>query len=79
MLHYNTRHVSSSTMLIFGRSNCFITASGIVTLCKRPYGMPVEIPLSSSLNWRRLQYVLSVTFPLQMTIQLRLTVFKQRG
>ena len=50
MLHYNTRHVSSSTMLIFGRSNCFITASGIVTLCKRPYGMPVESGLQSALN-----------------------------
>ena len=32
MLHYNPRHVSSSTMLIFRRSNCIITASGIVTL-----------------------------------------------
>ena len=28
MLHYNPRHVSSSTMLIFRRSNCIITASG---------------------------------------------------
>jgi len=32
MLHYNHRHVLSSTMLIFRRSNCIITASGIVTL-----------------------------------------------
>ena len=31
-LHYNHRHVSSSTMLIFRRTNCIITASGIVTL-----------------------------------------------
>jgi len=37
MLHDNTRHVLSSTMLIFRRSHCIITASGIVTLCKRPY------------------------------------------
>jgi len=37
MLHYNPQHVSSSTMLIFRRTNCVITASGIVTLCKRPY------------------------------------------
>ena len=29
-------------MFIFRRSNCIITASGIVTLCKRPYSMPVE-------------------------------------
>ena len=42
MLRYNPRHVSSSTVLIFSRSNCIITASGIVTLCKWPYSMPVE-------------------------------------
>jgi len=42
MLHYNPRHVSSGTMLIFRRSNCIITASGIVTLCKRLYCTPVE-------------------------------------
>ena len=35
MLHYNPRHISSSTMLIFRRSYCIITVSGIVTLCKR--------------------------------------------
>ena len=37
MLHYNPQHISSSTLLIFRRTNCIITASGIVTLCKRPY------------------------------------------
>jgi len=42
MLHYNPRHVSSSTVLIFRRTNCIITASGIVTLCKRLYSTPVE-------------------------------------
>ena len=42
MLHYNPQHVSSSTLLIFRRTNCIITASGIATLCKRPYSMPVE-------------------------------------
>ena len=31
MLHYNPKHVSSSTLLIFRRTNCIITASGIVT------------------------------------------------
>ena len=46
MLHYNPQHVSSSTMLIFRRTNCIITASGIVTLCKRPYSMPVRGELS---------------------------------
>jgi len=42
MLHHNPQHVSSSSLLIFRRTNCIITASGIVTLCKRPYSMPVE-------------------------------------
>jgi len=42
MLHYNPQHVSSSTMLIFRGTNCIITASGIVTLYKRTYSMPVE-------------------------------------
>ena len=31
MLHYNPPHVSSSTMLLFRRTNCIITASGIIT------------------------------------------------
>jgi len=42
MLHYNPRHVSSSTLLIFSWRNGIITASGIVTLCEQPYGMAVE-------------------------------------
>ena len=32
ILHYNPQHVSSSTLLIFRRTKCIITASGIVTL-----------------------------------------------
>jgi len=32
MLNYNPQHVSSSTMLNFRRTNCNITAFGIVTL-----------------------------------------------
>jgi len=31
MLHYNPRHVSSNTMLIFRRSNRIVTASVIVS------------------------------------------------
>ena len=50
MLHYNLQHVSSSTMLIFRRTNCIITAAGVVILCKRPYSMPVESGLQSALN-----------------------------
>jgi len=37
-------------MLIFRRTNCIITASGIVTFCKQPYSMPVESGLQSALN-----------------------------
>jgi len=50
MLHYNPQHVSSGTFLIFRRTNCIIIASGIVTLCKQPYSMPVESGLQSALN-----------------------------
>ena len=46
MLHYAPQHVSSSTLLILGRTNCITTASGIVTLCKQPYSMQVESGLS---------------------------------
>ena len=42
MLHYSPRHISNITMLIFRRSNCIVTASGIVTFCKWLYSMPVE-------------------------------------
>jgi len=49
MLHYDPQHVSSTTLLIFRRTDCIITASGIVTLCKRPYSMQVESGLQSML------------------------------
>jgi len=41
-LHYDLQHVSSSTLLILRTTNCITTASGIVSLCKLPYGMQVE-------------------------------------
>ena len=50
MLHYNPRHVSSINMPIFRRTNCIITGSGIVTLCKRLYSMPDESRLQSILT-----------------------------
>ena len=50
MLHYNPKHVSSSTLLIFRRTNCITTASGIITLCKQPYSMQVESGLQSALQ-----------------------------
>ena len=49
MPHYNPRHISSINMPIFRRTNCIITASGIVALCKRLYSMPDESRLQSSL------------------------------
>jgi len=52
MLHYNPQHVSSSTLLIFRRTNFIITASGIVTVCKQPYSTQVESGLQSALNLR---------------------------
>jgi hypothetical protein len=51
-LHYNPQHVSSSTTLIFGRSNYIITVSGIVSLFKQPYSMPIESGLQPALNRR---------------------------
>ena len=65
MLHYN-QHVSSSTLLILRRTNFIITASGIVTLCKQPYSMPVESGLRSALNRRTVQ---RVTIPEAVIIQ----------
>ena len=50
MLYYNPQHVSSSTTLIIRRTNFITAASGIVTLCKRPYSVPVESGLQSALN-----------------------------
>ena len=49
MLHYKPRHVSSIDMFIFRRTNLIITASGIITICKRLYSMPDESRLQSSL------------------------------
>ena len=58
MLHYNPRHFSSTNMPIFRTTNCIITASGIVTLCKGPYNMPDESRLlSSGILYSRLQRV----------------------
>ena len=48
MLHHNPRHVSSVNVPIFRRTNCIITASGIITLCKRLYSMQDESRLLSS-------------------------------
>jgi len=53
-------------LLIFRRTNCIITASGIVTLCKRPYSMPVESGLNRHILYGRLQ---RVTIPEAVIIQ----------
>ena len=65
MLHYNPRHVSSIKTPIFRRTNCIITASGIVTLCTVQYGMPDESRLQSSLLSSGIPYctVQRVTIP----------------
>ena len=62
MLHYAPQHVANSTLLIIRRTNCIITASGIVTLCKQPYSMRVESILYGCLQW--------VTIPEAVVIQL---------
>jgi len=69
MLQYNPRHVSSSPMLIFRRTNCTITASGIVTLCKQPYSMPVESGLSPLLTSILYSCLRRVTIPEAVIIQ----------
>jgi len=46
MLHYDPQNVSSSTLLILGRTNCITTASGIVTLCRQLRSMQVDSGLS---------------------------------
>ena len=60
--HYNPQHVSSSTMLIFRRTNCIITASGIVTPCKRPYSMPIESGLQSTLELFQITNLMHTSF-----------------
>jgi len=70
MLLYAPQHVSSSTLLILRRTNCIITASGIVTLCKQPYSMQVESglsPLSTCILYGCLQ---RVTIPEAVMIKL---------
>ena len=42
MLNYYHRHVSSINMSIFRRTNCILTASGIVAVCKRLHSTPVK-------------------------------------
>ena len=71
MLHYNPRHVSSINTPIFRRTNCIITASGIVTLYTVQYSIPDEnrllcSPLSSDILYSLLQ---RVTIPDAMLIQ----------
>ena len=71
MLHYNPRHVSSINMPIFSRTNCIITASVILNLCKRLYSMPDESRLLCSLLSSSVLYctVQRVTIPDAVIIQ----------
>ena len=72
MLHYNPRRVSSFNMPIFRGTNCIITASGIITLCKWLYSMPDESRLQSSLLSSGILYctVQRVTIPDAAIIQI---------
>ena len=56
MLHYNPRHVSSINMPIFRRTNCIITAPGIVTLCIVQYSMPDESRLLCTKRKKKIYY-----------------------
>jgi hypothetical protein len=46
-------------MLIFRRSNCIVTASGIVTLRKQLFSAPVESGLQSALSLLKMSMVCS--------------------
>jgi hypothetical protein len=50
MLHYYPLYVSSINMPIFRRTNCILTASGIVALCKRLHSKPLKSGLSPLLT-----------------------------
>ena len=55
MLHYNPQHVSSSTLHIFRRKNCIITASGIVdTRCCNNTICPPEDEQGTARNMLRI-------------------------
>ena len=67
MLHYNPQHVSSSTLPIFRRTNCIITASGIVTLGRPVCRLRADCsPLSICILYGCLQ---RVTIPEAVVIQ----------
>jgi hypothetical protein len=58
MLRYDPRHVSSINVPIFRRTDCIITASGIVTFCTIQYNMPDDSSLlSTSILYSCLQRV----------------------
>jgi len=69
MLHYKPQHVSSSTLLIFRRTDRIITASGSITLCKRSYSVPVESGLQPALNRHTVRPFKRVTIPDAVIIQ----------
>jgi hypothetical protein len=56
-------------MLIIWRSNFIVAASGIVTLCKQLYSVPVESGLQSAVNRYTVQRVMipdAVTIPFDL-------------
>jgi len=69
MLHYDPQHISNSTLLIFRRTNCITTASGIVTLCKQLYNMQVRADCSPLLTCILYGCLQRVTIPGAVVIQ----------
>ena len=66
MLHYDPQHVSRSTLLIFRRTNCITTTSGIVNLCPVCRLKADCSPLSTCILYGCLQ---RVTIPEAVVIQ----------
>ena len=61
MLHYNPQHVSSINMPIFKRTNCIITVSGIITLCKRLYS--INLTKDKDRWWAIVNVVMNIRVP----------------
>jgi len=65
-------------MLIFRRTNCIVTASGIVTLCEWPYITPVESevrsPLSTGVLYGRLERVTIIEAVIIQFVLLKMSI-----
>jgi hypothetical protein len=66
-LHHDPQHVLSIAVLIFRRTTCIFTVSGIVTLCMLPSSAPIKSGLLIGALYGSIQ---SVTIPDTVNIQL---------